>query len=135
MVARCRQALLVSAERGTVVLGALVLTFVLTLLGIALFGLAQLDARLAFGNEADYRALELAQSAVERTLHQLFLDLCGGSVACTNPPPNASWADGSINGATYTVSSSTFQNVSGWGSSGSPLTDFGDPAVFDGVQT
>src|SRR5215813_5705774 len=120
MVARCRQALLVSAERGTVVLGALVLTFALTLLGIALFRLAELDARLAFGNEADYRALELAQSAVERTLHQLFLDLCGGSVACTNPLPNASWADGLINGASYTVSNSTFQNVSGWGSSGSP---------------
>ena len=135
MVVSFRTALRSGVERGSVILTTMVLTFVLTLLGIALYGLAELDARLTLGNEADYRALELAQSAIERALYQLFLDMCGGSVACTSPPFNAEWTDGSINGAVYTRSTSTFQNVSGWGTPGSPLTSFGDPSGFGGVST
>jgi hypothetical protein len=119
-----------SAERGSILIGALMITFVLTLLGIALFDLTALDARLALGNEADYRALELAQSAIEKTLHQLYLDLCNGNAACTSPPPNPSWADGTINGAAFTVSTGSFADF--LGSAASPLAGFSDAVGFGG---
>ena len=68
---------------------------ILSLLGFALFDLAALESRLVMGSEADYRALEIAQAGMERAVHQLLLDLCGGSPSCATVPPDASWADGS----------------------------------------
>ncbi|MFQ5944945.1 MAG: hypothetical protein ACE5NC_01670 [Anaerolineae bacterium] len=73
------------------------LTLVITLLGFALYDLAILESRLVLGNEADYMAFETAQAGVERTLHRLFLDVCGGDSGCTNPAADPSWADGAIN--------------------------------------
>jgi Tfp pilus assembly protein PilX len=121
-------------ERGSILLAALVMISVLTLLGFALFDLAKIDDRLAMGTEAEYRALELAESALERAMYQLLLDMCGTS-SCTSPLLNPSWADGDINGAALTVSTTDFQNVSGWGTSDAPLTSFGDGTIFDGLGT
>ncbi len=78
-------------ERGFALVGGLMLVFIITLLGLALYDLAVLEGRLVLGTEADYRAFEAAQAGLERALHLLFLDLCAGDLACVDPPA-ADWA-------------------------------------------
>lgn len=95
-------------EEGSILIGAIMLTVVLTLLGFALFDLAQLESRLALGTEADYRAFEIAQAGIERALQQLFLDLCDGSVSCLSPPANPSWTDGTINATSFALTPTNF---------------------------
>jgi len=118
-------------ERGNALIAALMITIVLTLLGLALLDLASLDARLALGNESDYRAMELAQSAIERALHQLYLDFCGGNSTCASPPANPSWADGTINTTAFAVSTGSFTDFIN--SAGSPATGFADAVGFGGT--
>ena len=121
----------VGNERGNALIAALMITLVLTLLGLALFDLASLDARLALGNESDYRAMELAQSGIERALHQLFLDLCGNDPACPSSPAIVSWADNDINATAFPVSTGSFANFIN--SVGLPATGFADAVGFGGT--
>jgi type IV pilus assembly PilX-like protein len=95
-------------EVGSILVASLVLTFVVTVLGVALFDLALLDNRLALGSEAEYRALELAESGLQSAMYELFLDVCGGDPSCTSPPSNPSWADGTINGTPFPVTTASF---------------------------
>lgn len=83
-------------QRGSVLVGGLVLTLVMTLLGLALFNLSTLESRLVLGTEADYRAFETAQAGIERALYRLFRDYCGTDDCLSTASEN--WADGNING-------------------------------------
>jgi hypothetical protein len=86
-------------ERGSVLVMGLMLVFVMTILGLALFNVAQLDARLKLGSQTTVKALEIAEAGLERGLHLFYLEfLCGPTVAspitpanCANPPTNPNW--------------------------------------------
>ncbi len=58
-------------ERGSVILMSIVLVFVMTLLGLALFDLAAIENRMSLTSAADARAFEVAQAGVERGLREL----------------------------------------------------------------
>ena len=64
-------------ERGSAFIGALVLLFVLTILGLALFDSALIDAQLALVSVDEHRALESAEAGLQRAMHRLYRDLCG----------------------------------------------------------
>lgn len=101
----------VTGERGSVLLGGLIFTLIITLLGFALFDLTIRESRLVWGSQADYMAFETAQAGLERTLHLLLLDLCGGSAACKDADPDASWADGGIQGVFAGPDTSAFYTL------------------------
>ncbi len=86
---------LVRNERGSVIVIALVLIFVMTILGLALFDLAQIEGQMASTSQADARALYIAQAGLERGIRELR----NGFVA--DAYPSASWAD-ATNGPTCT---------------------------------
>jgi hypothetical protein len=75
------------------------LVFIMTLLGIALFDVARLDARLKLDSQTGVQALEIAEAGLERGLHLFFLEFtCGPTVTspitptnCTNPPANPNY--------------------------------------------
>src|SRR6266508_5903076 len=58
-------------ERGSALLMSLVLIFVMTVLGLALFDLGVVESRLVHTSQADARAFEIAQAGVERALRNL----------------------------------------------------------------
>ncbi len=61
-------------QRGSVLLVSLVLIFVMTILGLALFDLGVVESRLVLTSQTDARAFEIAQAGVERALAQLQKD-------------------------------------------------------------
>jgi hypothetical protein len=97
-----------SSTEGSVLLGALMLLFVLSILGLALFDTAVVDSQLALTAVDRYRALESAQAGMQRALHRLYRDLCGGDAACAAPVPSAGWADGTIDGDAFPVTTAAF---------------------------
>jgi hypothetical protein len=88
-------------------LGALMLLFVLSILGLALFDTAVVDSQLALTSVDSYRALESAQAGMQRALYRLYRDLCGDA-ACANPVAGAGWADGTIDGDAFAVTTAAF---------------------------
>ncbi len=76
----------------------LMLVFIMTLLGVALFDIARLDARLKIDSQTGVQALEIAEAGLERGLHFFFLEfVCGPTTSgpgmspitpanCANPP-------------------------------------------------
>src|SRR5262245_48930400 len=58
-------------ERGSVLLLSLVLIFVMTMLGLALFDLSVVEGRLVYVSHGDARAFEIAQAGVERSVKNL----------------------------------------------------------------
>jgi PilX N-terminal len=86
-------------ERGSVLVTGLMLVFVMTILGLALFNVARLDARLKLGSQTNVQALEIAEAGLERGLHLFYLEfLCGPTVTspitaanCANPPAAPNW--------------------------------------------
>jgi hypothetical protein len=58
-------------ERGSVILMSIVLVFVMTLLGLALFDLAAIENRMSLSSQADLRAFEVAQAGIERAIREL----------------------------------------------------------------
>ena len=61
-------------QRGSVLLMSLVLIFVMTILGLALFDLGVVESRLVLTSQTDARAFEIAQAGMERALAQLQKD-------------------------------------------------------------
>jgi hypothetical protein len=58
-------------EGGSVILMSIVLIFVMTLLGLALFDLGAIESRMSLSSQADLRAFEVAQAGIERALREL----------------------------------------------------------------
>jgi hypothetical protein len=58
-------------QRGSVLLLSIVLVFVMTLLGLALFDLGAIENRMSLASQADLRAFEVAQAGIERALREL----------------------------------------------------------------
>ena len=76
------------SERGSALIISLMLLLVITILGLALFDLAQIENKSAAASLADYRAFELAQAGIERGIRELqngFINDAYGS---------ESWIDG-----------------------------------------
>src|SRR5438128_615031 len=77
-------------ERGSVLVMGLMLVFVMTLLGLALFNVARLDARLKLDSQTTVQALEIAEAGLERGLHLFYLEFtCGPIMTITNQAANA----------------------------------------------
>ena len=92
--------------KGSVLVAGLVLVLVMTILGISLFDMGLLESRLVLNTECDYQASETAQAGIKRSLRLLRLDL-------TNDPNDPSWADGSINGSSFPVTTDMFEDFPG----------------------
>src|SRR3970040_76078 len=80
-------------QRGSALLISLVMIVVITILGLALFELGQIEGQQAGASLGDARAFELAQAGMERAIRVLrngfLLDGCGregGGTAVTSPP-------------------------------------------------
>jgi len=86
-------------ESGSALLIGLVLTLVMTLLGLALFDLAMIEGQLVLSSETDARSFEIAQAGLERALERLqrtMLDEQRAFEQALLPIGIApSWADGS----------------------------------------
>jgi Tfp pilus assembly protein PilX len=82
-------------DRGSVIVIALVLILAMTILGLALFDLAQIEGQLASNSQADARALYVAQAGLERGIRELRLGFLADAYL------SASWAD-ATNGPTCT---------------------------------
>jgi hypothetical protein len=90
---------LLTKERGSVLVMGLMLVFVMTVLGLALFNVARLDARLKLDSQTTVQALEIAEAGLQRGLHLFYLDfICGPTLTspitpanCANPPPPPNW--------------------------------------------
>ena len=86
-------------ERGSVLVMGIMLVFAMTILGLALFNVARLDARLKLDSQTTVQALEIAEAGLERGLHLFYLEfMCGPTVTspinaanCANPPPTPNW--------------------------------------------
>lgn len=74
-------------ERGSVLLMSIVLVFVMTLLGLALFDLGAIENRMSLATQADLRAFEVAQAGIERALRELQDGFIGDAAG------TGSWAD------------------------------------------
>jgi Tfp pilus assembly protein PilX len=74
-------------DRGSVIVIALVLILAMTILGLALFDLAQIEGQLASTSQADARALYIAQAGLERGVRELRTGFLADAYA------SASWAD------------------------------------------
>ena len=73
--------------RGSVILISIVLVFVMTLLGLALFELGAIENRMSLSSAADARAFEVAQAGIERALREL------QDGFDNDPAGSESWAD------------------------------------------
>lgn len=82
-------------DRGSIIVIALVLILAMTILGLALFDLAQIEGQLASTSQADVRALYIAQAGLERGIRELRLGFLADAYS------SASWAD-AVNGPTCT---------------------------------
>ena len=88
-------------QRGSTLVMVLMLVFIMTLLGAALFNVAQLDARLKLDSQTGVQALEIAEAGLERGLHLFYLEfICGGPngtaspitlANCANPPTDPNY--------------------------------------------
>jgi hypothetical protein len=58
-------------QRGSTVLISLVLIFIMTILGLALFDLGTVESRLVYTSQTDARVFEIAQAGVQRALQKL----------------------------------------------------------------
>jgi hypothetical protein len=76
-----------AGERGSVILISIVLVFVMTLLGLALFELGAIENRMSLTSAADARAFEVAQAGIERALREL------QDGFDNDPAGSESWAD------------------------------------------
>lgn len=94
-------------SRGSIFLGGLILALVMTTLGFALFNLGVIESRLVLGTEAEQQAFKIAEAGLQRALYYLFVDYVGSS-PFTNPPPSPSWADGTIAGINFSVTTDVF---------------------------
>ena len=92
--------------RGSVLVAGLVLVLVMTILGISLFDMGLLESRLVLNTQCDYQASETAQAGIKRSLRLLRLDLI-------NDPNDPSWADGSIDGSSFPVTTDMFEDFPG----------------------
>jgi len=91
---------LVKEQRGSVLIVAMVLILTMTILGLALFDLAQIEGQMALSSETDARALYIAQAGLERGIRELR----DGWMADSNVAGGygtESWAD-AANGPTCT---------------------------------
>jgi hypothetical protein len=77
-------------ERGSVILISIVLVFVMTLLGLALFELGAIESRMSLSSAADARAFEVAQAGIERALRELQDGFIADEIIVGGV---ASWAD------------------------------------------
>jgi len=85
-------------QRGSTLVMGLMLVFIMTLLGVALFDIARLEARLKLDSQTSVQALEIAEAGLERGLHLFFLQfVCGPTTSgpgmspitpanCAKPP-------------------------------------------------
>jgi hypothetical protein len=93
-------------DRGSVLLGTLMLVLVMTLLGLGLFQLGVAESRLVLDARLNDQALEIAEAGIDRGLHLLNLDFaCSQPISithCQNPPPNPSFQDLNIAGIAVT---------------------------------
>src|SRR2546422_9054297 len=86
-------------QRGSTLVMGLMLVFIMTLLGAALFNVAQLDAPLKLDSQTGVQALEIAEAGLERGAHLFSLEVLGGPTPtstinlanCPNPPPNPTY--------------------------------------------
>src|SRR3989442_337952 len=92
-------ALSLGDQRGSTLVMGLMLVFIMTLLGAALFNVAQLDARLKLDSQTGVQALEIAEAGLERGLHLFYLEfVCGPTPTstinlanCANPPTDPNY--------------------------------------------
>ncbi len=106
------------SERGSALIISLMLLLVITILGLALFDLAQIENKSAAASLADYRAFELAQAGIERGIRELQNGFIGdvygseswtdGTPACT-PGCNANTYS-TLNLANTTIPAQTVTN-------------------------
>src|SRR5438132_906082 len=85
-------------QRGSTLVMGLMLVFIMTLLGVAIFDIARLEARLKLDSQTGVQALEIAEAGLERGLHLFFLQfVCGPTTSgpgmspitpanCAKPP-------------------------------------------------
>jgi Tfp pilus assembly protein PilX len=97
----------VGNQRGSVLLIALVLILAMTILGLALFDLAQIEGQMAGTSQADARALYIAQAGLERGIRELRNGWMADSTA-VGGYGTESWAD-LVNGPLCTVTCSAAQ--------------------------
>ena len=80
-----------SDERGSALIISLMLLLIITILGLALFDLAQIENKSASASLADYRAFEAAQAGIERGIRELqngFINDAYGSESWTDGTPS-----------------------------------------------
>jgi hypothetical protein len=77
--------LLLRDQRGSALLISLVMIVVITILGLALFELAQIEGQQAGASLGDARAFELAQAGMERAIYEL------SNAFLTDPYGSESW--------------------------------------------
>ena len=87
-------------ERGSALLISLVMIVVITILGLALFELGQIENRQAGASLGDARAFELAQAGMERAIREL------SNAFLADLPTTESWVDG-VNRPTCTPACET----------------------------
>jgi len=113
-----------SRERGSALIISLMLLLVITILGLALFDLAQIENKSAAASLADYRAFELAQAGIERGIRELqngFINDAYGS---------ESWNDGVSPACTPACNANTYStlNIANTTIPAQTVTNFGaDP--------
>jgi type IV pilus assembly PilX-like protein len=113
-----------SDERGSALIISLMLLLVITILGLALFDLAQIENKSAAASLTDYRAFELAQAGIERGIRELqngFINDAYGS---------ESWNDGLSPLCTPACNANTYStlNIANTAIPAQTVTNFGtDP--------
>src|SRR5437879_12869923 len=93
------------SERGSALIISLMLLLIITILGLALFDLAQIENKSAAASLADYRAFELAQAGIERGLRELQNGFSGDAYGLE------SWNDGASPTCTPACNASTYSTL------------------------
>jgi hypothetical protein len=94
-----------SSERGSALIISLMLLLIITILGLALFDLAQIENKSAAASLADYRAFELAQAGIERGIRELQNGFIGDAYGLE------SWNDGVSPRCTPACNASTYSTL------------------------
>jgi hypothetical protein len=113
-----------SRERGSALIISLMLLLVITILGLALFDLAQIENKSAAASLADYRAFELAQAGIERGIRELQNGFIGDVFG------SESWNDGVSPTCTPACNANTYStlNIANTTIPAQTVTNFGtDP--------